>query len=299
MSAFPSLPLFTDAFIADTGHLSAQETGAYMMLLMMAWRLPGCVLPDDDIKLARWARVEPRTWARLKPTIMEFWTRVETGWKQKRLAKEHDHVSKRAEVARLNGSHGGRPKTLNGHDVDNPAGSSWGTQTKAPNPNPTSSIVLELRSKTRPKRVRTLYSEGFEAFWKAYPTDANMSKKEAAVAWQRLSLDQQDEAMTSLPAFRAYCQSHPDYRPIHACRYLSKERFEGHAKLGRELASRCFIERGTPDWYAWQEHLKAKQGKGSPVTQRNVGGRMIEGWEFPSSRPSRSTPLPRQERAGT
>ncbi|ACL63205.1 DUF1376 domain-containing protein [Methylobacterium nodulans] len=45
MSAYPSLPLFTDAFIADTGHLSAAETGAYLMLLMVAWRSPGCSLP--------------------------------------------------------------------------------------------------------------------------------------------------------------------------------------------------------------------------------------------------------------
>lgn len=48
MSSFPSLPLFTDAFLADTGHLSAQETGAYLLLLMMAWRLPECRLPDND-----------------------------------------------------------------------------------------------------------------------------------------------------------------------------------------------------------------------------------------------------------
>lgn len=74
MSAYPSLPLFTDAFIADTGHLSAQETGAYLMLMMVAWRSPDCRLADDDDRLARWARVDRRTWLRIKPTIMEFWT---------------------------------------------------------------------------------------------------------------------------------------------------------------------------------------------------------------------------------
>ena len=72
MSRFPSLPLFTDAFLADTGHLTAQETGAYLLLIMMAWRLPGCRLPDDDAKLARWARVDARTWRHLKPVVMSF-----------------------------------------------------------------------------------------------------------------------------------------------------------------------------------------------------------------------------------
>jgi uncharacterized protein YdaU (DUF1376 family) len=136
MSAYPSLPLFTDAFIADTGHLSAQETGAYLMLLMMAWRLPTCSLPDDDAKLAKWARVDRRTWARIKPAVMDFWELHDGTWTQKRLTKEREIVSKRAEVARQNGQHGGRPKPLKNKDADNPEGSLRVSQTKAPNPNP-------------------------------------------------------------------------------------------------------------------------------------------------------------------
>jgi uncharacterized protein YdaU (DUF1376 family) len=136
VSSFPHLPLFTDAFIADTGHLSAQETGAYLMLLMMAWRVPECRLPDNDDKLARWARVDRRTWLRIKPTVMEFWTLAEGFWVQKRLSKERDVVSKRAEVARKNGEQGGRPKSLENNNSANPAGSSRVTQQKAPIPIP-------------------------------------------------------------------------------------------------------------------------------------------------------------------
>ena len=143
MSAFPSLPLFTDAFIADTGHLSAQETGAYLMLLMVAWRTPDCRLPDDDDKLARWARVDRRTWKRLKPTVMEFWSLGGGFWTQKRLTQERDIVSKRADAARSNGKHGGRPKSLEDNNPDNPTGSRSLTQQKAPNPNP---IRSSLRS---------------------------------------------------------------------------------------------------------------------------------------------------------
>lgn len=136
MSEFPSLPLFTDAFIADTGHLNATETGAYLMLLMMAWRSPGCRLPDDDQKLARWARVDPRAWARIKRSVMEFWTLVDGYWTQKRLVLERDKVCKSAERARVNGMRGGRPKPLENLDVANPVGSVWVTHKKASNPNP-------------------------------------------------------------------------------------------------------------------------------------------------------------------
>jgi uncharacterized protein YdaU (DUF1376 family) len=136
MSSFPSLPLFTDAFLADTGHLSAQETGAYVLLLMMAWRLPECRIPNDDAKLSRWARMDRRTWLRVKPVVMEFWTLQDGFWTQKRLSKERDVVSKRAEVARQNGKHGGRPKSLENNGPAHPTSSVRDTQWKAPNPNP-------------------------------------------------------------------------------------------------------------------------------------------------------------------
>jgi uncharacterized protein YdaU (DUF1376 family) len=138
MSQYPSLPLFTDAFLADTGHLSAQETGAYLLLMMMAWRSPDCRIPDDDLKLARWARLDRRTWLKVKATVLEFWALESGFWTQKRLSKEREIVSKRAEVARQNGVHGGRPKSLENDDPPNPTGSARDTQTKAPNPNPIS-----------------------------------------------------------------------------------------------------------------------------------------------------------------
>lgn len=141
MSAYPSLPLFTDAFIADTGHLSAQETGAYMMLLMVAWRSPACRLPDDDDKLARWARVDRRTWLRIKRSVMEFWVLIDGAWSQKRLSKEREIVSKRADAARENGKQGGRPKSLENNNPANPVGSLGDSQSKAPNPSPNPSRI--------------------------------------------------------------------------------------------------------------------------------------------------------------
>lgn len=136
MSQFPSLPLFTDAYLADTRHLSAQEHGAYLLLLMTAWRFPDCRLPDDDAKLSKWACVDGRTWKRIKPIVMSFWTSENGTWTQKRLAQEREFVSKRAEVAKANGAHGGRPNALKNMEVDNPAGSPRVSREKAPSPSP-------------------------------------------------------------------------------------------------------------------------------------------------------------------
>ena len=100
MAEYPALPLWTDAFLADTVHLDAIETGAYICLLIAAWRSPGCRLPDDDKRLARYARCGLKTWRRIRPTVIEFWT-VEHGYlTQKRLMKEMAYLQVRSDKNR-------------------------------------------------------------------------------------------------------------------------------------------------------------------------------------------------------
>ncbi len=97
MAQFPSLPLWTDSYLADTMHLDCLESGAYLHLLIAAWRSPDCSLPDDDKRLARFAKCTPRQWKKVKPTVMEFWTLSEHKWFQKRLLKERNYVSDKRE----------------------------------------------------------------------------------------------------------------------------------------------------------------------------------------------------------
>lgn len=82
----------------------------------------------------------------------------------------------------------------------------------------------------KPTRTKIAYPDDFETFWKAYPTDPNMSKKEALDCWKKLSDEDRQKAIASVPAFQAYCRKTPDYRTLHACRYLSKRRFDGFAE---------------------------------------------------------------------
>lgn len=81
-----------------------------------------------------------------------------------------------------------------------------------------------------PKRARSSYPDDFEIFWKAYPTDPNMSKKEAHAAWKRMAPEDRQRATAAVPAFREYCAGKPDYRPVHACRFLTQQRYEGFAQ---------------------------------------------------------------------
>ena len=56
MTTIPILPFAPDAFISDTMHLTAEETGAYLMLLFCQWRNNGEPLKYNPDRLARyWA----------------------------------------------------------------------------------------------------------------------------------------------------------------------------------------------------------------------------------------------------
>lgn len=98
----PAIPLFTDAYLADTRHLSLEEHGAYLQLLMVAWRSPDCSLPDDDKRLARVLGITPAKWAKLKETVMAFWDNANGHWTQKRLTKERKFVDEKRAAQRAN-----------------------------------------------------------------------------------------------------------------------------------------------------------------------------------------------------
>jgi len=125
MAEAPIWPVATDAFIADTTHLDAEQTGAYMMLLMSLWRSPGAKLPMDDKKLCRMARVSPRRWPVIWSVISEFFTVKDGFVAHNRVTSDRVKVREKIEVARQHGAQGGKAKarktnTLGIADATNP-----------------------------------------------------------------------------------------------------------------------------------------------------------------------------------
>lgn len=100
MAGYPYLPLWVNAFLGDTMHMDNRECGAYLLLLMVAWKKSDGGLPDDDKILARWARCSKSEWARVKPAVMAFWTKDARGdFIQKRLEIERTYVVGRTQKA--------------------------------------------------------------------------------------------------------------------------------------------------------------------------------------------------------
>ena len=86
------IPLFVDSYLADTTHLTTEQHGAYLLLLMAAWRTGDCTLPHDEKRLASIAGVTPARWRSIAPAIMEMWTCEKGRCWQKRLVHEWDYV---------------------------------------------------------------------------------------------------------------------------------------------------------------------------------------------------------------
>lgn len=92
------MPMYWGDYLRDTGHLNAQEHGAYLMLIAHYWN-SGRPLPDDDVLLAKIARVTPPAWKKLRPTIAAFFE-IELGmWGHKRIEREMIEAGDRKEEA--------------------------------------------------------------------------------------------------------------------------------------------------------------------------------------------------------
>lgn len=97
MADFPALPLWTDAYLADTLHLTDQQHGIYLRLLMMIWRAPDCRIPNNDEWLARRFGSVEYVREHVRPITTEFCTSTGNFLSQKRLKRELEYLKRRSE----------------------------------------------------------------------------------------------------------------------------------------------------------------------------------------------------------
>lgn len=116
MSTAPAMPIFIDAYLADTTHLSVEEHGAYLLLLMAMWRRNGSV-PNDDKDLARIVGLSLTKWRKIKVRILPFLAVDGDEISQKRLKKEWDFVQEKRRKNAENGGKGGRPKSKENNGI--------------------------------------------------------------------------------------------------------------------------------------------------------------------------------------
>lgn len=103
----PYMPFWVGVWIADTTHLTAEESGAYLHLVLHYWANDAQGLPQDDKSLARIARVSDKQWKAIKPVLRPFF---KEGWRHSRVEREYALALAKHERRVKAGKAGGKAK---------------------------------------------------------------------------------------------------------------------------------------------------------------------------------------------
>ena len=126
MSIRSWMPLYVADYLADTGHLSRDEHGAYLLLIMHYWRTES--LPADDAQLARISKCTAAEWKRIKPTIKAFF---DDGWKHRRVEDELKRARDKYEARANAGRKGGKAKAEGNQNPSNATARLYQSQSQA------------------------------------------------------------------------------------------------------------------------------------------------------------------------
>lgn len=111
MSERPFMQLYVSDFIGDTLHLSSEQVGAYLLLLMAMWNADG-KLPNDEAKLARVARLSLKKWRSVAPDLMPFFEQDKDHISHGRLTKELQKSERQSQSRSAAGAMGFAAKVL-------------------------------------------------------------------------------------------------------------------------------------------------------------------------------------------
>ncbi|MBC8386219.1 MAG: YdaU family protein, partial [Gammaproteobacteria bacterium] len=109
------MPVFVGDFLKKTGHLSAEEVGAYQRLQLHYWS-HGSPLPDDDKRLARITGQSVEEWLGIREIIAGFFNIHGCSWHDHNLEVERkkaaSNKSKRIDSAKKAGIASGKARQL-------------------------------------------------------------------------------------------------------------------------------------------------------------------------------------------
>lgn len=81
------MPVLVDKYLGDTTHLTTEQHGAYLLLLLSGWKRSGR-LPADDQQLANIARMTPQRWKASRAVLLAFFKLDGDAYVQKRQLEE-------------------------------------------------------------------------------------------------------------------------------------------------------------------------------------------------------------------
>jgi uncharacterized protein YdaU (DUF1376 family) len=89
MAALPYMQLYVADYLADTMHLTTEEHGAYLLLIMNYWQT-GKPIPKN--RLSKIARMDNDRWTTVEVSLSEFFNDTGTEWVHDRIERDLEAV---------------------------------------------------------------------------------------------------------------------------------------------------------------------------------------------------------------
>lgn len=199
------MPLYVADYLADTGHLSTTEHGAYMLLIMHYWQTGG--LPNDDCRLASIARAMPEQWSSMRDVLSSFF---DADWRHARIESELEKSSAAYERRAKAGQKGGNAKAGGKHCSSNATPLPQQSQS-----HPQREEKSSLRSDNAVAR------EAFGRFWAVWPNKVGRPVAEKAFAKVHGDIDR------ILSGVQSYIREKPPDRSwLNPATFLNQRRWE-------------------------------------------------------------------------
>ena len=105
------MQLYVADYLGDTRHLTTEQHGAYLLLLMAMWRAGG-ELVNDPAKLARMTGCTPSRWAKISSDVLAFFTAEGGALTHGRVTEELRKALEKRDQRAASGARGGKAKAL-------------------------------------------------------------------------------------------------------------------------------------------------------------------------------------------
>jgi len=232
MAALPYMQFYVADYLADTTHLTAEEHGAYMLLLFSYWQT-GKPLRID--RLATVARIPNERWPSVADTLSEFFHVTETHWVQFRVEADLEAVNSKVVTASNAGKASARAKALKKQqelndrstNVDDPL------QRNGNHKDTDTDTDTDKNKNNTPPMVDDL----FPKFWKMYPN--KKGKSAAEKAWKKLKVTadlfgQIAEGLAAQVVCEAWVKDGGQFIP-HPATWLNGKRWEDEVKVASNV----------------------------------------------------------------
>lgn len=311
----PYMPFFVADYLADTTHLTCEEHGAYMLLLMVMWKAGGS-LPCEDIALARITRLPLPRWKKVAPNVLPFFVVEGAVLRHRRVSAEIEKSQKISQARSEIGKRGGEAKALKEKEAvlanaenlpKQKPGKTLPSHTSSINTT-SNSIALDAAREAAPpsedqglsaakcvelgQRITDLMGVTNDPRWLG-----NWSQVQVWLArgydpeldiWPAVSarIDRVKKTNGRMPtSLKYFDQIIADH---HAARTASTA-----PTTSQQTGSRpsVWVWKGTPQWEAWS---KGRPRPWPTKDQRHPDGSMRPGWFFPSEWPPNAPASPQE-----